>query len=245
MTSPDILIGWDLLSKSQQMDIKQSLPPNFTSYLSKNDVAKLVSKRRGKKNRNTARIIKVKSVTPPKLLAKLLAKFHSFVKRDKDGVPKLDLVKIISFLYFPPTGWYNSENASGVEASEAWQAAIKMFILCKLKKVLPIDLSKKEIDCHYHHLSVQQHSDVQTAIEKWWQQYCIWNKRENAERTQLDQYIEFVKQVREQEGSNCHESEFNVVILTRLEQMEKSRIMKEKFEKKLQQMILFLSKSIE
>lgn len=63
MTSPDILIGWELLSESQQTDIKQILPPNFTSYLSKNDVAKLVSKRCAKKNDNTATavMIKVKS----------------------------------------------------------------------------------------------------------------------------------------------------------------------------------------
>ena len=248
MTSPDILIGWDLLSESQQTDIKQVLLPNFISYLSKNDVGKLVSKRCGKKNRNTARIIKVKSVTPPKLLAKLLAKFHSFMKRDKDGVPKLDLVKIESLVKCAPTE-YNSE-----DVSEACQAAIKMFILCKIKKVLPIDLSKKgldlskkEIDCHRHcdSISAQQHTDVPTAIEKWWQQYCIWMKRENAEKAQLKQYIEFVKLVREQEGGECHESEFNVVVLTRLELMYKSRIMQAKFCKKLQQMILILSKSIE
>lgn len=65
MTSPDILIGWELLSESQQTDIKQILPPNFTSYLSKNDVAKLVSKRCAKKNDNTVTavmmMIKVKS----------------------------------------------------------------------------------------------------------------------------------------------------------------------------------------
>ena len=70
------------------MDIKQILPSNFTSYLSKNDVV---------------------CVTPPKLLAKLLAKFHSFVKRDKDGVPKLDLVKIDSFVNCVEKNRFNGE----------------------------------------------------------------------------------------------------------------------------------------
>ena len=71
-----------------------------------------------------------------------------------------------------------SEDASEDE-SRAWQAAILMFIVCKIKKELPIDLSrkglavdlnKKGFDCD--RLSAQQHTDVPTAIENLWQQLC-------------------------------------------------------------------------
>ena len=186
MTRPDLLVGWELLSEAQQTEIKQMLPRNYATYLSKNDVAKLTSKQRGKKNRNTAvvsQMLKVESVPPPKLLAQLQAKFHYFIKRDKDALPKLDLVKIDSFVKCVPircNGKDASEDASE-DANETWQAAIKMLIVCKIKKVL----SKKGFDCTS--LSARHHTVVPTAIEKWWRQYCIGK----VERAQLKQYIEY------------------------------------------------------
>lgn len=236
---PDILIGWGLLSKSQQTDIKQILLPKFTSYLSKNDVAKLVSKRCGKKNRNTATtvIVKGKGVAPPQLITKLLAeaKFHPFIKQDKDGLPNLDLVKIDSFVKCVEKNRFN-----GKDASEAWQTAIMMFIVCNIKKGLPIQLSKKEFDCD--RLNARYHTAVPTAIEKWWQLYCFWKKKGNVERAQLKQYIEFVKRMREQKRSEGHESEFINVILTRLDLIQHSQTMHAKYEKKLNRMIMHLSK---
>ena len=240
MTRPDLLVGWELLSQAQQTDIKQLLPPNFTSYLSKNDVAKLASKQRGKKNRNTAvpSVIKVESVPPPKMLAQLQAKFHYFIKRDKDALPKLDLVKINSFVNCVPKRC-NGEDANE-DASEAWQAAIKMLILCKIKKLaldlckkrLPIDLSKKGVAACTS-LSAQHHTVVPSALEKWWRKYCIWTEKDNAERSQLKQYIEFAKLVREQKKGENLESEFNIVILSRLELISKSQNMQVKIEQKL------------
>ena len=246
MTRPELLVGWELLSQTQQMNIKQMLPPNFTSYLSKNDVAKLASKQRGKKNRNNAvaTAIKVESVPPPKLLAQLQTKFHNFIKRDKDALPKLDLVKLDSFVNCVPKRC-NGEDASK-DANEAWQAAIKMLIVCKIKKELPlklckqelpIDLSKKGLDCCTS-LSARHHTVALTALVKWWRKYCIWTERENAERSQLKQYIEFAKLVREQKGDEYLESksEFNVVIFGRLELISKSQTMQAKTEQKLNKM---------
>lgn len=248
MTRPDLLVGWDLLSQAQQTNIKQMLPPNFTSYLSWNDVAKLASKQRGKKNRNTAvvsQMLKVESVPPPKLLAQLQAKFHYFIKRDKDALPKLDLVKINSFVKCVPircNGKDASEDASE-DANETWQAAIEMLIICKIKKLplnlykkgLTIDLSKKGLDCCTS-LSARHHTVVPRAMEKWWRKYCIWTEKENAERSQLKQYIEFAKLVREWKGGENLESEFNVVILARLELISISQAMQAKTEQKLNNM---------
>jgi len=242
MTRPDLLVGWDLLSQAQQTNIKQMLPPNFTSYLSLNDVSKLAlaSKQRGKKNRNTAvppSVIKVESVPPPKLQTK----FHYFIKRDKDALPKLDLVKIDSFLKSEPKRC-NGEDANE-DASEAWQAVIEMLIICKIKKLplnlykkgLTIDLSNKGLDCCTS-LSARHHTVVPRAMEKWWRKYCIWTEKENAERSQLKQYIEFAKPVREWKGGENLESEFNVVILARLELISISQAMQAKTEQKLNNM---------
>lgn len=50
-----------------------------------------------------------------------------------------------------------------------------MFILCKIKKKIPLDLNKKRLDHQTEtegsdccRLSAQYHTNVLSAIEKWW-----------------------------------------------------------------------------
>ena len=80
-------------------------------------------------------------------------------------------------------------------------------------------------------------------MEKWWRKYCIWTEKENAERAQLKQYIEyaipsrvFVKLVGDHKEGERLESEFNVVILGRLELISKSINMQAKIVQKLNKM---------
>jgi len=244
MTRPDILVGWNLLSEAQQTDIRQMLPashhlslPPFALHFSKNDATKLVSsmKRCEKKNHITkgedSEMIHVKSGVP----LRFIPKFHSFIviKQSQDGnyIHTLDLVKIESLVKRDETKRCNSK-----DASEAWRAAVKMFIVCKIKKEILKDLRENNCD----RFSAKHHIDIPTVMEKWWQQFCIWKERENAERAQLKQYIEyarfarvFTKQVGNQEGGERLESEITFVILTRLELLHKSQAMQARFEKKM------------